>query len=268
MPVARQHGLLVVEDCAQCLTDTLDHGDELADVSLFSFGAIKTATALGGALARVADPRLAAQMRTRQDRWPIQPRREYARRLLRFAGLLALSHPRMYWLFARCLSATGRDLDDTVSHAVRGFPGDALAQLIRRRPSAPLLALLSRRLRRFDGERIEARRGAGDRLAAGLPQDVARPGAGARNPTHWVFPVVSHDRAALISTLRRAGFDAAPATSGIVSISPPSNRPGLHPTRAAQLLASIVFLPAYPELGDRELDRLASTVAGAVGHER
>ena len=34
--------------------------------------------------------------------------------------------------------------------SVKGFPGSELARKIRRRPSAPLLALLARRLRRFD----------------------------------------------------------------------------------------------------------------------
>src|SRR5205814_10141043 len=56
--IATRHRLLVVEDCAQCLRGSEDLGDEQADVSLFSFGSTKTATALGGALARVGDRRL------------------------------------------------------------------------------------------------------------------------------------------------------------------------------------------------------------------
>ena len=105
--VARRHRLLVVEDCAQCLTGPQDRGDELADVSLFSFGSIKTATALGGALARVGDRRLAERMLKKNRGWPVQSRAEYARRILKFAGLQVLAHPRIYWLFARLLSATG-----------------------------------------------------------------------------------------------------------------------------------------------------------------
>jgi dTDP-4-amino-4,6-dideoxygalactose transaminase len=155
--VARRHGQLVVEDCAQCLRGPQDQGDELADISLFSFGSIKTATALGGALVRVDDRGLAEAMRTMQDGWPVQPRREYALRVLKFAGLRSLAHPRFYWLFSRALAAAGRDLDTVVNAAVRGFAGPELERQIRRRPSAPLLALLARRLRRFDAERLEAR---------------------------------------------------------------------------------------------------------------
>jgi perosamine synthetase len=266
--VARRHGQLVVEDCAQCLCGPQDRGDELADVSLFSFGAIKTATALGGALARVDDRRLAERMRARQDGWPVQPTREYALRALKFAGLRVLGHPRVYWLFSRSLAATGRDLDAVVNGAVRGFPGAELLRQIRRRPSAPLLALLARRLRRFDAARLEARAGAGRRLASALPPSVVRPGCAALDPTHWVFPVVTSDRAELIAALRRAGFDAAAATSSIASVSPPFDRPDLRPEDADRMLAGIVFLPAYPELGDSELARLASAVAEAVDARR
>jgi perosamine synthetase len=262
--VARRYGLLVVEDCAQCLGGRQDQGDELADVSLFSFGSTKTATALGGALVRVGDRRLAEMIRAIQDGWPVQPRREYALRVLKFAGLRALGQPHVYWLFSRALAAAGRDLDTVVNGAVRGFPPAELAGRIRRRPSAPLLALLARRLRRFDAERLEARTQAGNRLAAALPQALVQPGRTAVHPTHWVFPVISSDRAALIAVLRRAGFDAATATSSIASVPAPIDRPDLRPENAERMLAGVVFLPAYPELGDRELTRLASVMAEAV----
>jgi perosamine synthetase len=265
--VVRRHDLLVVEDCAQCLTAPQDRGDELADVSFFSFGPIKTATALGGALARVADDRLAEAMRKKQSDWPVQPRAEYARRVLWFTGLRALAQPRVYWLFARLLSAAGRDLDGAVSGAVRGFQGPQLTQQIRRRPSAPLLALLERRLRRFDVERLQARARAGNRLAAALPHVPTRPGADAKNPTHWVFPVRSHERGTLIAALRGAGFDAATGTSSIAAMPPPAARPDLRPSNAERLMAEVVFLPAYPELGELELARLGAVVARALDHE-
>jgi dTDP-4-amino-4,6-dideoxygalactose transaminase len=84
---------------------------------------------------------------------------------------------------------------------------------------------------------------------------VVRPG---RDSTHWVFPVLTGERADLIAALRRAGFDSATGTSGIASVSAPSDRPDLRPEHAERMLAEVVFLPAYPELGDRELERLAA----------
>jgi len=41
---------LLVEDCAQAFAGTQYYGYPQADVSLFSFGAIKSCTALGGAV--------------------------------------------------------------------------------------------------------------------------------------------------------------------------------------------------------------------------
>src|SRR5207302_11030989 len=161
------------------------------------------------------DRRVAERMRARQKSWPAQPRREYALRALKFAGLRTLGHPRVYWLFSRWLAVTGRDLDMVVNGAVRGFPGSDLLRQVRRRPSAPLVALLARRLRTFDMGHLEDRARAGNRLAAALPRSVGRPGSAALDPTHWVFPIVTGNRKELIAALRPAGFDAAVATSRI-----------------------------------------------------
>jgi perosamine synthetase len=265
---ARSNGLLVVEDCAQCLRGPHDRGDDLADVSLFSFGPIKTATALGGALVRVGDRDLRERMRVRQEEWALQPRREYAAKALKFAALRVLGQPRVYWLFSRALALARRDLDSVVNGAVRGFTGPELLPQIRRRPSAPLLALVARRLSRFDLPRLEARARAGERIAAALPPNVALPGRAALEPTHWVFPVAAGDPEALIDALRLAGFDTATRTSGIAAVAPPQDRPGLRPEVANRLLESIVFLPVYPELGDSELGRLAASVVGVAGRGR
>jgi perosamine synthetase len=72
---ARRHGLLLVEDGAQAFRGPGDPGDPLADVSMFSFGTLKTASAVGGAVLHVRDPDLLGRMRRAQERWPVQRRR-------------------------------------------------------------------------------------------------------------------------------------------------------------------------------------------------
>ncbi len=52
--VARRHGLLLVEDSAQAFTGLASLAPSGADVSLFSFGLIKTASAAGGAVMTVS----------------------------------------------------------------------------------------------------------------------------------------------------------------------------------------------------------------------
>lgn len=264
--VSRRHGLLLIEDCAQSFRGPDDSGSALADVSLFSFGAIKTATALGGSLVRVQDPALLERMRRLHAQWPRQRRRDYAARVLKFVGLVALARPRPYWFFERSVRLARKDFDSFVADAVKGFPGPALLSRIRRRPSKALLALVERRLRRFDLTRLGRRSRLGEYVADGLPTSLFHPGHAALERTHWMFPVVAPDRARLTTSLRRSGFDAGAATSSLAAVPAPEDRLELTPTTAARIMSDIVFLPLYPELDEAELDEMLAAVARIDGH--
>ena len=268
---ARRHRLLLVEDCAQTFRGTWDPGDSLADVSMFSFGTLKTASAVGGAILRIRrNPGLLEKMRRVQERWPVQSRRHYASRLLRALCLVFLGRPVPYGLLARACGLLGRDLDDLVNGAVRTFPtsGSATEELfrsIRRQPSAPLLALLTRRLRTFDDARLARRTAAGERVARRLPSAVCHPGGLAPVRTHWLFPIVVPKSEVLVSALRRRGFDASRATSNITPVPTPRYLPELAPEEARRMMSRLAFLPVYPDLSDEALDRLVSAVEDATG---
>src|ERR1700682_3233583 len=96
----RRHGLLLWEDCAQAFTGPGDNGDPRADVSMYSFGALKTCTALGGALLNVRDEGLLRRMRTIQGRWRLQRRRAYAVAALKFFAFSLITRPIPYGLLA------------------------------------------------------------------------------------------------------------------------------------------------------------------------
>ncbi len=140
--VSRRHGLLLIEDCAQSFRGPAA-GQPPPDISLFSFGAIKTATSLGGSLVRVKDPGLLVRMRRLHAQWPVQNRREYTLRVLKFVGLLGLAQPRLYWLLERSVRLAGRDFDSFVANAVKGFPGPALASRAFGSDPLPLCSLSS-----------------------------------------------------------------------------------------------------------------------------
>jgi dTDP-4-amino-4,6-dideoxygalactose transaminase len=258
----QRHGLLLIEDCAQAFWGPREMGDPLADVSMFSFGTIKTATAAGGALLRVRDPLLLARMRQTQDGWPAQTRRDYAARLLKTLCLVLVGRPFPYGLLLALCNLLGRDLDALVSGASRAFPRyanparaaeDGLFVRIRDRPSSPLLALLARRLRTFDEDRLARRAAAGEEVARRLPATFAHPGEYALVRTHWIFPVVAPDPCRLVSILRRRGFDASRATSSITVVEAPQDLPALTPKEAARMMSDVVFLPVYPELPEEAL---------------
>lgn len=235
----RAHGLLLVEDAAQAWTgpETLRSA---ADVTLVSFGLIKTATAVGGALVRVSDPELLARLRRLHPTWPVQPRRAYARRLVRAQVLLVISRPRVHGLLLGACRLGGVDPERLLGRLTRGSSaGDSLQR--RRRPSAALLATLTWRLRPADpsAARTRARTASGEALRAGLPAQVPQPGERAVR-THWLFPVRADDPAALVARLRRAGVDASAGTSNLVALT--TDGP------AADLMRHVVYVPAYPEL--------------------
>ena len=262
--LARVHNLLLVEDCAQGFVSPAETGDPHADVSLYSFGSIKTATALGGALVRVRDSALRARMSRIQAGYPVQPRTAFARKVLATLALSVLGRPALYGLAFRFWRNGGRSFDELLEHVVRGFatlPDDEFYRRIREQPSAPLLALLARRLRTFDGTRLARRARLGEELAASLAPDLSHPGGRAPVRTHWLFPVTAADPPTLVATLRAAGFDATPATTSICVVRAPRDRPELEPVDAARLLRQVVFVPAYPELRAGEQRRLCALLA-------
>ena len=66
---------------------------------MYSFGTIKTATCLGGAVLLVADPAVRAAMVDRQRRYPVQPVWAYAAKVVKAAGLLLATSPAAYGVF-------------------------------------------------------------------------------------------------------------------------------------------------------------------------
>jgi perosamine synthetase len=259
---AKRHRLLLWEDCAQAFAGA-HTGDSMADVSMYSFGALKTCTALGGAVLSVQDPSLLARMRAAQCRWRLQSRGTYAGSVLKFLVFTLITRPFPYGVLAAIHGALGRDFDRTINTSVKAFrPGPLLSQL-EVRPSAPLLAMLAYRLRTFDDARLRRRAAAGEWLNARLPAHLTLAGHRMESRTHWLFPVISREPDQLIVACRRAGVDGARGASSVTVVPAPADRPEADPVAARQMMAGLVFLPAYPELSRRSVVRLVETAGGA-----
>ncbi len=254
--MCQERGLVVMEDCAQAYTGADYVGADTSDVCLFSFGTIKTATALGGAIVRIVDPHVRQRVRTRMDGWPRERRRRRIAKTCKYGVLHALARPLPYGVLCRAIERSGRDADAWVHAAVRGFPGSDLARAIRHRPSAPLLALMERRLGQDTASRVDRRAGVGEAVVARLPAPVRPLGAGAPLRTHWVVPVVSDDPAALRAHLRSAGFDASTLSSLTVVHGPAHGSEEM----ARWVLDRLVYVPAT----QRHTDRLIGHIASAV----
>lgn len=257
LDVACNHDLIVIEDSAQAFTTRSGCDPRQSGVRLFSFGLLKTGTALGGAIAEVGDAPLRQAMRDIQSGWPRQPRSSYAAKIARAFMILLLQRPAVYSLFFRLCVAAGSSSGAVVRKFTRGFGSDDTAVLLRglrQQPCAPLLAMLAWRLSTDDGSRVARRAEIGERIVAGLADlpdtRVNCLGYGQMRRTHWLLPMSVPDPEGLRRDLAKAGFDAHGA-SNVVAIGG---------RRATAMIDGLVFVPCYPELTDDARARLCDVV--------
>ena len=255
--ITDQHSdILVVEDCAQAFDGCNGYrGDDRSDLSLFSFGAIKTASALGGALARVRDTDVRERMRTMMATYPAQGRGYFFKRTLKFAALKILGLNWMYAAFTQACGMFGVDYDQLVVNAVRGFRGD-LIPLLRHQPALPQLALLLRRLRQYPRERLEARRHAGQLVNHQLPTSLRCAGHANPHNTWWLFPVYTNYKSELVNDLRAEGFDATASSSQLCAMEGVDG-PAVD---CEDFINGTVYVPVYADIPHDALDRLAATL--------
>jgi dTDP-4-amino-4,6-dideoxygalactose transaminase len=200
-------------------------------------------------------------MRTLQAEYPVQKRRALFSRLCKYAVLKALC---TRWVFGGIIGTyrrLGWEYDRMVNGRVRGFAGAEFFQMIRQQPSAPLLALLERRLARYPAERLGRRGAKGRELLRRLSPVVPCPSAALVPHSHWVFAILPDDPQEAIAALSRAGFDATQGQSMRV-VDPPADRPHLAATASLDIMQRLVFIPIYPEMTDRALARMADVLIG------
>ena len=260
---ARRHALLMIEDCAQAYAGAEYRGHAGSDVQLWSFGPIKTSTALGGAVLVCHDQALLDRISVLQAAYPTQSTAVFVRRLGKYALLKLLGAPALFGVFVACCRWLGASHDTVIRAAVRGFAGPDLLAQLRQQPCAALLALLSRRLRENAGTRILCRRAIAT-TAIKLMPDVQRPGSLALQHSHWVFPIYASDPARLARRLWQAGFDATSHGASLQAVPAPRDRLTLRPVEAERALEQLVYLPIYPGVPAREIRRLARIVGQSI----
>lgn len=266
-PIARwaqSKRLWCVEDCAQGFIDRDDRGSDLAHLTCYSFGTIKTLTAAGGALTMLRDPALLAAMRRLQASWPVQPTSHYARRLARAAALLAVQEPHVYRGIERGAAFAQQDFHELILGAIRGFPvppGSTLGERLRFRPSGALLKTLHQRLAGFEPQALQARAARGEAMMTQLRERLPVLGTRQTVRTHWLVGVEVPDRRAVVARGLREGFDLAGATN-ICALPIPAERRDLPPLEAGRFMERVLFVPAHAGVPAQERQRLVDICAG------
>jgi dTDP-4-amino-4,6-dideoxygalactose transaminase len=257
--LAKQHDLFVIEDCAQAFAGRHYAGNDKSDCSLFSFGPIKSATALGGAVLRVRNTQLRERIIELQNAHPYQSRWSYLARLMKYAAFRLLSTPHTYATLVHTCLALGYDYDRMFGNVAHSFGSTAIFSQMRRQPCGPLRHMLQRRIASFEArgiERLMRRAERGRRLASNLPRGVV---IGSQNATHtyWVLPVRVGNPEEVLSNLRRSGFDAT-GRSSMVEVCP-SFAPG-RTDSSRPWLSETIYLPNGDAMPDREWSRMAGVL--------
>lgn len=257
--LARERGILLVEDCAQAWTGDGWCGHPEADVALFSFGPIKTATALGGGVLRFRSRALRDRTAALQDAWPVQTTAFFARRVGKYAALSALGLRPLFTAFTACCDAAGVNWDALIAQSARGFHGGEFFARIHTRPCAALLRLLERRLRQDHRRRIAARRSAAEEVLCALAPGAA-PGQRNAEHTHWVLPLAFEEPDQAARALRLKGFDATRGTSSMTVI---GDAPERAAPRARAAEERWLYVPCHGRMGPRDRRRLVGALQDA-----
>ena len=256
--VAQSAGIELWEDVAQGFHRDEHRQASLADVSFYSFGLIKTRTALGGGLVRFQSAERAERFRSLQSHSPVQQRSAFFRRVVRGVVLKVLGQHATYTVISTLATAFGLNLDQLLSNSLRGFkPGSLLSQL-RVRPSAAQLKLLAHRILVQD-QTMEWKATIVADYRRLLPPHV-QVGLDADFPGHWVYPILSQQPGLLRDQLWRRGFDATIRGSQLRVVCPPASCPDWDTPVAARWVPQLLYLPMHRKLTNPHIQDIAFVV--------
>lgn len=262
--LAREKNIIVVEDCAQSFRGWDSIELPRGDVALYSFGPIKTSTALGGAVAQINDATLLSEMKRLHESYPRQSRLAYAKRVMKYSALkLASMRPLYSWVMA-LLKILGNDADTIINRLAKNFsPGDLITR-IRVRPARALVAVLARRRRRYLSSRIDIRIRLGRSLSEQLrgpifDGKVEIPGIDSPSHSYWVFPIKMKLSQRAHRYLNERGFDVT--TQHNLTVIDQTRESCLRDAPVMrELFSRIVFIPLYPELSATDTEAIADSL--------
>ncbi len=283
--IAKKHDLLVIEDFAQSYQGQIFLS---GDVAMFSFGTIKTNTALGGAIMVIADSKLLERMVSRQKSWPRQSRLQYARRVLKYSLVKFISTRPVARAIRRACRFFPGQHDSLAAGMAKSFSGGDFLKKIRHRPSIPLSHTLAHKILNFQDHCINNRIRRGKLLTDTIRKrnpKIKILGDEIEQASYWIFGILVQNPGNLIELLWKHGFDAT-TQSSLQAISPSDNQePLLTKTQLTEtqpayvislklarekqeklanvnfILSQLVFLPVDLPMPESELIRMGELVA-------
>ena len=255
----KRSDVLIVEDCAQAYNGINGYVKQLkTDISMFSFGSIKSITALGGAIGFTMDKELKKEINNKISNYPKIKNAEFRKKVLKYIALKILSNPFIYGFFILACRFLKIDYDKAIISSVRMVQDGSLFEAIRKKPSTSQLRYLLYRLTSMKENHIFQRKEVGDYLKNLLKNcDIH----GSANPTHsyWLFPIRSSRREKLVKLLRDSGFDATFTSTQLIPINEPDEDDNAL-VECEKYMSETIYLPVYETMPKKSLDKLARVV--------
>lgn len=221
--LARKHNLIVIEDCAQAFNGQYI-GNPNSDVSLFSFGLIKTNTCLTGAMVCFTNRLLFEKVNVLNQLLPVQRTKVYIMKIFKALAIITITGTWIYTLLYRITKFLNKDFDEVLAPFTKGFPGVNIMEKISFRPCQANLHLLQKRTSSLSTTRIERRKEIGLRIMEHIPRKMCIGQSNIAN-SYWVFALESEKPVHLIAYLRANGIDATAKASSLISINNGLNLP-------------------------------------------
>jgi dTDP-4-amino-4,6-dideoxygalactose transaminase len=268
LALARERGIVVIEDCAQA-TGARIAGRRVGafgDAAYYTFGLTKNITTLKGAMVTTDDDRIATKVRARVATCAPTPLGALWREVLTGTAMRVATHPLVYPFAVHPAVRLGNALGKDPIHDRFGEAEYAETDVMRRYrtggPRAAQAAVGLRQLGRIDdlnGARIRNGRYLDEHLAH-IP-DLLRPSWPTRSEPIFMSYVVQHPRRdRLAAALRRRGVDT---TVGYMTDGPNNplftDFPATCPT-SARSFRDLLHLPVHPNLSRRDLQHMAEAV--------
>jgi dTDP-4-amino-4,6-dideoxygalactose transaminase len=263
--LCKKHQIFLVEGCAQAFAGDKYHGYQGADVSLFSFGPIKSCTAFGGAIAIIREQAIAQKMKDINQQYPCKSESWFFQRILKYLCLKLFSIPWLYYHVLVFFKSLGKNLDCAINSLTRGFSQGDILEKIRYRPPTRMLVLLKRRLRTCDTQWFEKRSKNARKFLSLLKPEIICPGSKAEYNSFWVVPILVPNPPSVMEKLREHGFDATQGNTSLTFIDIDNASSGDKPAtegagNAQRLIQDVLYLPVSESLPENDLVCLAQLI--------
>ena len=246
----------VIEDCAEAFVGPKYIGHPGSYAVAFSFGTIKTATALGGSVWTVRDEVVLNNMRELNNQMKPRTNMFFLKRLLKYMGVSILMAPHLWGIAIRLVQGLGFEWEPLVTAVSRGFPGPDLIGALRQRCSIPLLALMDRRFSQYNELAVNRRKALSDELVEILKPcpGITIPGLNAKYHSYWLFPVMINDKSPdlICNLMLKQGYDVTQGTTQLGSIDEyvinKTYAKKFDPSSAREMMKKIIYIPITTDM--------------------